>query len=206
VLLIGLGPRSRLRPQAIPQGAAIERAGLLKTGAPMRSCTLALEEVPDLETAYRARAVAEVFSAANLQDSRSEERRPSPNRPSSRASRGGGQCALGEGHDRGPKIGAAIGAGSRSRAIWPTCPPTSARRPISASARCKLAKEWPRIKTKVLDEAAIKGAEDGRLPRGHARLAQPPRLIVCEYRGGKKDSAPICLIGKGITFDSGGIS
>jgi len=35
---------------------------------------------------------------------------------------------------------------------------------------------------------------------------QPPRLIVCEYRGGKKDSPPICLIGKGITFDSGGIS
>ena len=35
---------------------------------------------------------------------------------------------------------------------------------------------------------------------------QPPRLIVCEYRGGEKDSAPICLVGKGITFDSGGIS
>jgi leucyl aminopeptidase len=34
----------------------------------------------------------------------------------------------------------------------------------------------------------------------------PPRLIVCEYRGTKKSVAPICLIGKGITFDSGGIS
>ncbi len=36
--------------------------------------------------------------------------------------------------------------------------------------------------------------------------AEPPRLIVCEYRGAKRDVAPICLIGKGITFDSGGIS
>jgi leucyl aminopeptidase len=35
---------------------------------------------------------------------------------------------------------------------------------------------------------------------------QPPRLIVCEYRGGAKNLAPICLIGKGITFDTGGIS
>jgi leucyl aminopeptidase len=35
---------------------------------------------------------------------------------------------------------------------------------------------------------------------------QPPRLIVCEYRGADKSAAPICLIGKGITFDSGGIS
>jgi leucyl aminopeptidase len=29
---------------------------------------------------------------------------------------------------------------------------------------------------------------------------------VCEYRGAGKKSAPICLVGKGITFDSGGIS
>ena len=35
---------------------------------------------------------------------------------------------------------------------------------------------------------------------------QPPRFIVSEYRGAKKGSAPICLLGKGITFDSGGIS
>src|SRR5258707_2372357 len=35
---------------------------------------------------------------------------------------------------------------------------------------------------------------------------EPPRLIVCEYHGARKDMAPICLIGKGITFDSGGIS
>jgi leucyl aminopeptidase len=35
---------------------------------------------------------------------------------------------------------------------------------------------------------------------------EPPRLIVCEYRGAAKDVAPICLVGKGITFDSGGIS
>ncbi|WP_100656097.1 leucyl aminopeptidase family protein [Alteromonas flava] len=33
-----------------------------------------------------------------------------------------------------------------------------------------------------------------------------PRLLVIEYRGGAKDSAPIALVGKGITFDTGGIS
>ncbi|HQO29231.1 MAG TPA: leucyl aminopeptidase [Accumulibacter sp.] len=46
----------------------------------------------------------------------------------------------------------------------------------------------------------------------HALLAvakgsrQPPRLIVLHYRGGKSDQAPLVLVGKGITFDSGGIS
>ena len=35
---------------------------------------------------------------------------------------------------------------------------------------------------------------------------QPPKLIVLHYRGGKAAEAPIALIGKGITFDTGGIS
>jgi leucyl aminopeptidase len=35
---------------------------------------------------------------------------------------------------------------------------------------------------------------------------QPPKLIVMEYRGGAGDARPIVLVGKGITFDAGGIS
>jgi len=35
---------------------------------------------------------------------------------------------------------------------------------------------------------------------------QPPKLIVLEYRGGEKNAAPVALVGKGITFDTGGIS
>ncbi len=35
---------------------------------------------------------------------------------------------------------------------------------------------------------------------------QPPQFIVMEYRGGKKSSPFIALVGKGLTFDSGGIS
>ena len=35
---------------------------------------------------------------------------------------------------------------------------------------------------------------------------QPPKLIVVEYRGGGKNEAPVALVGKGITFDTGGIS
>ncbi|MDP2397409.1 MAG: leucyl aminopeptidase, partial [Burkholderiales bacterium] len=35
---------------------------------------------------------------------------------------------------------------------------------------------------------------------------QPPRMIVMHYQGGKKDDKPFALVGKGITFDTGGIS
>jgi leucyl aminopeptidase len=36
--------------------------------------------------------------------------------------------------------------------------------------------------------------------------AEPPRLIVLEYHGGEKKERPVVFVGKGITFDSGGIS
>ena len=39
-----------------------------------------------------------------------------------------------------------------------------------------------------------------------AGTPQDPKLIVVEYRGGRRGSAPIALVGKGITFDSGGLS
>ena len=35
---------------------------------------------------------------------------------------------------------------------------------------------------------------------------QPPKLIVMDYRGGAQDAQPVVLVGKGITFDAGGIS
>jgi leucyl aminopeptidase len=39
-----------------------------------------------------------------------------------------------------------------------------------------------------------------------AGSAKPPRLIVMEYRGGPAGQEPVVLVGKGVTFDSGGIS
>ena len=35
---------------------------------------------------------------------------------------------------------------------------------------------------------------------------EPPRFILLEYKGGKASDKPICFVGKGLTFDSGGIS
>jgi leucyl aminopeptidase len=46
----------------------------------------------------------------------------------------------------------------------------------------------------------------GILGVGQGSTSHPPRLIVLEYRGGGKRETPIALVGKAITFDTGGIS
>ena len=59
---------------------------------------------------------------------------------------------------------------------------------------------------KILDEAAIKRQKMGCLLAVAAGSAEPPRFIVIEHRGGKAGAAPVVLVGKGVTFDTGGIS
>ena len=46
----------------------------------------------------------------------------------------------------------------------------------------------------------------GILGVGQGSTSHPPRLIVIEYRGGGKRETPLALVGKAITFDTGGIS
>jgi leucyl aminopeptidase len=62
------------------------------------------------------------------------------------------------------------------------------------------------LTVKVLDEAAIRRQKMGCLLAVTAGSAEPPRFISLEYRGGKAGAAPIVLVGKGVTFDTGGIS
>ncbi|MDZ7842807.1 MAG: leucyl aminopeptidase [Gammaproteobacteria bacterium] len=62
------------------------------------------------------------------------------------------------------------------------------------------------LKVTVLDEKQMKQLGMGALLSVARGSRQPPKLIIMEYRGGKKTDAPIALVGKGLTFDAGGIS
>ena len=59
---------------------------------------------------------------------------------------------------------------------------------------------------RVLEEAAIRREKMGCLLAVAQGSAQRPRFLVLEHKGGKKGAAPVVLVGKGVTFDSGGIS
>ncbi len=59
---------------------------------------------------------------------------------------------------------------------------------------------------KVLDKAKMKELGMNSLLGVASGSNQEPKFIILEYSGGKKKDAPIVLIGKGLTFDSGGVS
>lgn len=61
-------------------------------------------------------------------------------------------------------------------------------------------------KVTVLDDRQIKSLGMGALYGTGQGSARPPRLVAVEYRGAAADQAPIAFVGKGVTFDTGGIS
>jgi len=69
----------------------------------------------------------------------------------------------------------------------------------------ELAKRY-RMKITVLERADMERLGMHTLLSVAQGSAQPPKLIVLEYRGGPKKAKPVALVGKGVTFDTGGIS
>ncbi len=102
--------------------------------------------------------------------------------------------------------GGAIGRGMNlARELGNTpaniCTPTH----LAEQARA-LARRHTRLRCRVLDEKQMLALGMHSLLSVTAGTREPARLIVLEYRGGTKDERPYALVGKGITFDSGGIS
>jgi leucyl aminopeptidase len=206
VLLAGLGPRSSFGRKQYRKALQSSAQALIKTGASDAIVYLALEQVADLETLYRARMVAEVFCGQiyKIPDLKTGAK-PKPLKLSS-VSVAAESARSVKSVANGLKIGAAIGSGLALSRDLANLPPNICTPTYLGQRAQGLAKEWPLIKTKLFDESGIRALKMGAFLAVTQGSAQPPQLIVCEYRGAKKESAPICLVGKGITFDSGGIS
>lgn len=70
----------------------------------------------------------------------------------------------------------------------------------------KLAAGSDKVMTQVLEEAEMETLGMHSLLSVGKGSAEPSKLIVINYQGGEKGIQPHVLVGKGITFDSGGIS
>ena len=64
----------------------------------------------------------------------------------------------------------------------------------------------PRTRVSVIDEARIEALGMGAFMAVSRGSNTPGKMIVVQHRGGRAGAPPVVLIGKGITFDTGGIS
>jgi leucyl aminopeptidase len=204
VLLTGLGTRKQLSRRSYRKACGTAAAALTRTR--IGSCALALErpEARQLDDYYLGRIVAEVVSGAlyRINDLKTGRKPPPPALSKVLIGPVRKPAAAHKGLADGAAVAAAMNI-QRDLANLPAnvCTPSY----LAEQARA-LAKRQPQLKVKVLDEAAIRREKMGCLLAVSQGSRQPPRFIVLEYQGGKKDQAPVVLVGKGVTFDSGGIS
>ena len=76
---------------------------------------------------------------------------------------------------------------------------------LAETAR-ELGKDNKQLKVTVMDEPAMKKLGMGALLSVARGSDEPAKLISLEYSGGDRGDKPVVLVGKGVTFDSGGIS
>jgi len=74
-----------------------------------------------------------------------------------------------------------------------------------ARAAQKLARENKKLQTRILNEVEMKRLGMHSLLSVTAGTDEPAKLIVMQYKGATRQN-PVVLVGKGVTFDSGGIS
>ena len=78
--------------------------------------------------------------------------------------------------------------------------------PVSLAEDVKARCKGTGIRVRVLDEEKMKSLGMGAILGVSKGSVEEAQMVIMEYKGGEKSDAPIVFCGKGITFDSGGIS
>jgi len=108
--------------------------------------------------------------------------------------------------ERAATHAAAIATGMAFTRDLGNLPPNICHPSYLAEEAKALGKEHKHLKVDILDEKKLKELGMGAFLAVAQGSEQPPRLIVMNYQGGKKSDQPHVLVGKGVTFDTGGIS
>jgi leucyl aminopeptidase len=84
--------------------------------------------------------------------------------------------------------------------------PGNTHTPTELARRARAMTRGARIRCRVLGPRELRRLGARALLAVARGSQEPPRLIILEYRGGRRRGPHLGLVGKGITFDSGGIS
>jgi leucyl aminopeptidase len=201
VLLVGLGKPEDVDRAAIRRAAAVAAKRARSLGVPRAAVHLSAEARGKTSPADAGQMIAEGLAQGAWQYS--EMKKPSEEKklPLERFDilAHDGPAELIQGHRRGE----AIGAGQAFARGLQVLPGNVATPTYIANIARELAQHHG-FDVTVLDRAAITREKMGALLCVAQGSAEEPRFIVLQYKG--SDEPPVVLIGKGVTFDSGGIS
>ncbi len=205
VAVVGLGKKGELDGTVFKKAvvAAINALEGSKTRQILN--TLTLESVKGCDVYYLARHSVEAMSDAlylftEMKSGRKKKPLPLSKYGHAVATRGDAARA-----SRGAEHGDGIAKGVRLAKDLGNLPANVCTPSYLARVARKLAAGNGKLTTQVLSEAEMKRLGMGSLLSVTAGTAEPAKLIVMKYKGAGNEK-PVVLVGKGVTFDTGGIS
>ncbi|MBK8814949.1 MAG: leucyl aminopeptidase [Methylococcaceae bacterium] len=204
VLLVGLGENKALSPKSFRKALSSAAMSLKKPFIKSIICGLAQAPVEGCNIQWNVRQIVEVFSDSVYQFTALKSEKETESKLQKIVI-----TAPGSVHElahTGLLQGLAIAEGinlAKSMADLPgnICTPT-----YMAEQALELNKNHAELSVKVLEEAEMQELGMGSLLSVSRGSRQPAKLITLEYKGAKNDAKPVVLVGKGVTFDAGGIS
>jgi leucyl aminopeptidase len=205
VLVVGLGKISKFNIAAFRRAARATASALRDSRVRDVTSYLGLEDVDDTPVYYRARYTVEDIgnSLYAFHETKSGRKPPAPALKKigiATATRSEANKAR-----AGAEHGAAIVAGMSLARDLGNLPPNICTPAYLARTAQKIGRQHKAVTTRVLNETEIRrlGMHSFLSVTGGTTL--PAKLILMQYKGAGRDK-PVVLVGKGITFDAGGIS
>ncbi len=205
VLLVGLGKEKDFRDKEFRDAVATATRTLNEIGAFDACLTLTELPVKKRDLSWRIRQTVLMVGEALYRFDRFKSKKDEVRRPlrkitltvESRSDLTAAETALSQGQAIVTGMNLAKDLGNLPGNI---CTPT-----FLAEQALELRKPLG-LKVEVLERADMEKLGMGSLLSVTRGSHQPPKFIVLRHDGGKKGEKPVVLVGKGITFDSGGIS
>jgi leucyl aminopeptidase len=205
VILVGLGREPDFGARQYREAIATAMRAVAATGAASAEFHLTALEVKGRDAAWRAQQAATIAreSIYRFEQMKSrKDRTPSPVREIvlAFASREDLRTA-----ERGAAHGSALAEGMALTKDLGNLPPNVCTPAYLAAQAKELGKQYG-MKVRVFERADMRKLGMNTLLSVAQGSAQPPKFIVIEYGPTSKTAKPVVLVGKGVTFDTGGIS
>ena len=204
ILLVGLGRESEFREKQYREAVAAAVGALQGTGAEEASLHLTELAVGRHDAQWKVAQAVTVAGGSGYRFTRMKSK-DADERPALRRLALSVDRAAGKGAAAGLEQGLAVTHGVSLARDLGNLPPNVCTPSHLADEARELARRY-RMKLTVLGREDMERIGMRTLLSVAQGSAQPPRFITLEHRGGPKAQKPVVLVGKGITFDTGGIS
>jgi len=206
VLLVGCGKEREFDPYALRRAAATAATVLNNSGATDAVSFLADPAGKNQDMYWNVRHTIEATDDAVYQFDELKSKPSSPRRPLKKVTIALPEEGSVEGAEMALEDATAIIRGVRVARELGNLPGNICTPTYLAEQARALGKESRSLKVTVLEEAQMKKLGMGSLLSVSRGSREPAKLISIEYKGGEKGEKPVVFVGKGVTFDSGGIS